>query len=259
MAATDLAGGSRFSGALPLPDLKGFRDKKAQGPRDPGTVVAVVAGRITGNNQLDESSLTVLNSADRTLEWEVPAGQWKLMVFWLEYTEQECSAQSFHPPAMVIDHMNQGAVQRYCEHLGGVIKKTVGEEFGRTVDSFFCDSFEFWPLSNALLWSTDTLEGFGKHTGCALPTNCCFSCSFATGDHPSRLQILLTSWDTWLTLIPGLIFSKRHLSFKTGIVSASSSKSCTSTRATSVTRSASATWPILTLRKHSLHLMKKTT
>jgi hypothetical protein len=165
MAGTDLAGGARFSGALPLPDLRGFRDKKAKGPRDPGTVVAVIAGRITGDNQLDESSLIVLKSSDRTLEWEVPAGQWKLMVFWLEYTEQECSAQSFHPPAMVIDHMNQGAVQRYCEHLGGVIKKTVGEEFGRTVDSFFCDSFEFWPLSNALLWSTDTLEGFGKHTG----------------------------------------------------------------------------------------------
>jgi hypothetical protein len=77
---------------------------------------------------------------------------------------------------------------------------------------------------------------FGKLTDCALPTNCCFSFSFATGDHPSRLQILLTSWDTWLTLTPGLIFSRRRLSFKTGIASASSSRYCTSTRATSATR-----------------------
>ncbi|MCX6874559.1 MAG: hypothetical protein NTW21_12250 [Verrucomicrobia bacterium] len=41
--ATDLTGGTRFSEALPSADLKGVRSETASGPREPGTVVAVVA------------------------------------------------------------------------------------------------------------------------------------------------------------------------------------------------------------------------
>jgi len=167
MASVDLTGSRRFIGALPMHDLKGVRGEKATGPREPGPVIAVVAGRLTGKDQLDADSLTVPSNASQptgnTLEWDVPSGQWRLMVFRLEFTEQQCSAQSFEPPPMVIDHLNGGAVRRYCEHLGGLIDQTVGQDFGTTVDSFFCDSFEFWPLSNALLWSNDTLAGFGKH------------------------------------------------------------------------------------------------
>jgi hypothetical protein len=65
----------------------------------------------------------------------------------------------------VIDHMDKAAVQRYCDYLGGVFHDTVGEEFGKTVDSFFCDSFEIHPLPNSLLWSTGTLAGFEEHAG----------------------------------------------------------------------------------------------
>ena len=169
MASVDLAGGSHFSGALPRHNLKGVRSEKASGSREPGKIVAVVAGRITGKDQLDADSLTVLSNIMKaeggSLEWDVPPGRWRLVVFRLEYTGQQCSAQSFEPPPMVIDHLNAGAVQRYCEHLGGLISKTVGSEFGSTVDSLFCDSFEFFPLSDALLWSDDTLAGFGKHAG----------------------------------------------------------------------------------------------
>ena len=82
------------------------------------------------------------------------------MAFWLAFTAQECSAQSFLPPPMVIDHLNRGAVERYCEHLGGALEKAVGAEFGQTVDSFFCDSFEIESLPNTLLWSSDTLAGY---------------------------------------------------------------------------------------------------
>ena len=169
LANKDVAGGSKWSGSLPKADAKGVRSAEAPQPRPPGTLVAVLAGRLTGKDQIDANSLVDLTSnvepAACTLEWEAPPGEWRLMVFWLEFTGQVCSAQSFEPPPMVIDHLNRGAVQRYCEHLGGVLEQTVGEEFGRTVDSFFCDSFEFWPLSNALLWSADTLAGFERHAG----------------------------------------------------------------------------------------------
>ncbi|MEI6606526.1 MAG: glycosyl hydrolase [Verrucomicrobiota bacterium] len=169
LASRDLADGTKLSGTLPRADPKGVRSAEAPQPSPPGTLVAVVAGRLTGKDQLDADSLIDLtkrvNLATTELEWEAPPGEWRLLVFWLEFTGQVCSAQSFEPPPMVIDHLNRAAVQRYCEHLGGVLEQTVGDEFGRNVDSFFCDSFEFWPLSNALLWSTDTLAGFERHAG----------------------------------------------------------------------------------------------
>ena len=164
-----LAGGSHFSG--PLPDASGGKRGKGRGELD--RLVAVVAGRIVGDNQLDSDSLTVLTAQVKgdptqktTLDWEVPAGgQWRLMAFRLKYTGQTCQAENFTPAPMVIDHLNKGAMQRYCDYLGGTYYKAFGSDFGTTVDSFFCDSFEIMPLPNSLLWSDDTLQGFQKHAG----------------------------------------------------------------------------------------------
>lgn len=173
MGSLDLPGGATFNGRLPEAQAKPARGKaKAAGPAtpaEPGTLVAVVAAKIGAPGQLDAGSLQVLTDRvgpDRgSIEWKVPPGQWRLMAFWLKFTGQECQAQSMHPPAMVIDHLNQGAVQRYCDHLGGALARAVGDEFGKTVDSFFCDSFEIHPLPGSLLWSTGTLAGFQKQAG----------------------------------------------------------------------------------------------
>jgi len=199
MGSTELNGGTHFDAALPLPECRIGKHPELKASDPPGKIVAVVAGRIVGKDQIDPDSLTVLTGRLKTtcgacvspacaagtaapqkhevhvgqvlkaatgvLAWDVPPGRWRLMAFWLEYTGQECSAQSFQPRPMIIDHLNPGAVQRYCEHLGGVLQKTVGDEFGSTVDSFFCDSFEVHPLIGSLIWSTDTLAGFKTSTG----------------------------------------------------------------------------------------------
>lgn len=205
MGSVEVQGGAAFSGALPSPGAqakaaqtqtgrpaaakagkkagqpKGARKaaKKKAAPAmaqaethpssDPGTLVAVVAARLTGEGQLDPASLTVLTDRVKPgtsqLAWDAPAGRWILMAFWLKYTGQECQAQNAIPPAMVIDHLSQGAMQRYCDYLGGALAKAVGGEFGKTIDSFFCDSFEIHPLPDSLLWSNDTLAGFEKFAG----------------------------------------------------------------------------------------------
>jgi len=205
MGAEDLAGATHFSGRLPEATGKvaarKSRSQEAQGAsNEPGRLVAVVAGRLTGTNRLDSDSLTVLTShlkthpstgnppafshgaallmmrttvrpssvkqnAMSTLEWDVPPGQWRLMAFWLKHTGQENQAQSFNPLPMVLDHLNKGAVQRYCDYLGGTYARAFRGEFGTTVDSFFCDSFEIKSLPNSLLWSDDTLAGFERHSG----------------------------------------------------------------------------------------------
>ncbi len=169
LGSRELSGGSRFDGGLPLPEFPGGPHAEARPPHPPGKLVAVVAGRIAGNGRLDADSLTVLTDrvppAAGGLAWVAPPGRWRLMAFWLEYTGQQSSAQSFQPPPMVIDHLNPAAVRRYCEHLGGALQKAVGDEFGSTVDSLFCDSFEIHTLPDSLLWSDDTLAGFKSSTG----------------------------------------------------------------------------------------------
>lgn len=161
-----LTNGSHFSGELPASEARPRR-KNLKG--DAGQLVGVVAAKITRQGQLDANSLTVLTEKIRpgteSLDWNVPPGQWRLMAFWLKRTGQENQAYSGPQPSMVIDHLNQGALQRYCDHLGGVFENTIGADFGSTVDSFFCDSFEVSSLPNGLLWSTDTLANFEKHTG----------------------------------------------------------------------------------------------
>jgi hypothetical protein len=164
MGSLDLEGGSTFQGELPQPKA-GKENEKVE----KGIIIAVVAARISGKDQLDANSLTVLttkiNPGATSLEWNVPSGKWRLMTFWLKRTGQENQAYSGPQPSMVIDHMSQDAMQRYCDYLGGVLNNALGTEFGRTIDSFFCDSFEIHPLPNSLLWSNDVLANFQKHSG----------------------------------------------------------------------------------------------
>ena len=61
------------------------------------------------------------------LRWDSPAGPLAADGFLAEaYTGQQCQAQNFVRRPMVIDHLNQGAVQRYCDHLGSALEQAVG-------------------------------------------------------------------------------------------------------------------------------------
>lgn len=167
----DVKGGTVYKGKIPHPGLKGARPAD-HAPEDPGRLEAVVAAKIVGEDQLDAVSLVVLTrNLDRqseNLTWEVPEGDWRLMSFWLTYTMQVCQAQNEDPPSMVIDHLDKGAVQRYTEYLGGKFFDAVGGDFGTTVDSLFCDSFEIHPLKDSLLWSWNTTKAFKDRMGYSL-------------------------------------------------------------------------------------------
>jgi hypothetical protein len=164
MGNLDLEGGTRFTGELPQP-----KPVKEMEKIESGLLIAVVAVQIAGTDQLDGNTLTVLSGkikpGSATLQWDVPAGKWRLMAFWLKRTGQENQAYSGPKPSMIIDHFSQKAMQNYCDYLGGILNQAIGKEFGRTVDSFFCDSFEIMSLPNSLLWSNDVLAGFEKEMG----------------------------------------------------------------------------------------------
>lgn len=164
MGNIDLEGESIFAGELPQ-----FKPVESMEKIEPGLLIAVVAAKVNEHNQLDGNTLTVLSGkvkpGSTTLEWNVPAGKWRLMAFWLKRTGQENQAYSGSKPSMVIDHFSQKAMQNYCDYLGGTLKKAFGKDFGGIFDSFFCDSFEIFSLPNSLLWSNELITRFKKEMG----------------------------------------------------------------------------------------------
>ncbi len=112
LGTLDLTGGAEFTGKLPQSGNrpvagkakgrgKAEREDHAAAAAEPASLVAVVAGRLGTNDQLEAGSLTVLTDlvkpGSATITWPVPAGQWRLMAFWLKFTGQECQAQSAKP------------------------------------------------------------------------------------------------------------------------------------------------------------------
>lgn len=153
-----LQGPGRFDGPLPIQvDAKseGFSATgKDIGPED--RLLAVVAGRLV-EGRLDPSSLVDLTAQTRghALAWDIPEGEWQLMAFWLKYTGD----------GNAIDHFSTGAMERHCEVVGGAYREALGADFGTTVESVFCDSFEVALLPGGIYWSGGLLDEFQAHHG----------------------------------------------------------------------------------------------
>ena len=154
----DLVGPQTFHGPLPDKLIKTQRSWEIYHPylSADDSLLTVVAGRVI-DNKITEQSLRILTTQvrDKWLEWQVPEGHWRLMAFWL--------AKNGHSNA--VDHFNKAAMKRYCNYLGGKFYSVVGAEFGKTMDSFFCDSFELPNLASGIYWSTGLLEEFQQYKG----------------------------------------------------------------------------------------------
>lgn len=133
---------------------------------DGSRLVAIVAGKLVGD-VLDESSLVDLTAKveGNQLQWQVPEGKWRIMAFWLKFTGQQNQAQNAKPEAWSVDHFKKEAVQRYCAYLGNKFEDAFGDEFGKTVDSLFCDSFEVMAFPDGIYWSTGLLDAFRRMQG----------------------------------------------------------------------------------------------
>ena len=157
-SSIDLDGGRTFAGELPTDAALNPRDVPRSRPRiePPDQLLSVVAGRLV-EGRLQRSSLVVLTSraAGRRLTWRVPPGRWRLMAFWLA----DCSAQP------VVDHLSKKAMEYYCDYLGGKYRTAVGDEFGKTIESMFMDSFEVPIFRNGIYWNAGLLAEFKQLKG----------------------------------------------------------------------------------------------
>jgi hypothetical protein len=153
----DVEGGSSFEGPLSEVATLNPRDKRSRPTINPDDrLVAVVAGKLHGD-RIEASSLTVLTGrvSDRTLRWEVPEGRWRIMAFWLTYVDD----------GTVVDHLSEGAMTRYFDHVGAVLESAVGDAFGTTIESMFSDSFEVPIHRNGLYWNQHLIAKFREYKG----------------------------------------------------------------------------------------------
>jgi len=155
----DLSGNQVFSGNLPDGLTKTKRSWECYTPKLDGTetLLAVIAGRIEPDGKINEKSLVNLSTkvTGNKITWKVPEGEWRLMSFWLKK----------NGISNAVDHFNKKAMQNYCDFLGNKFYTAFGDEFGKTVDSFFADSFELPNLASGINWSIGLLEEFKKEKG----------------------------------------------------------------------------------------------
>ncbi|MCK5367146.1 MAG: hypothetical protein KAQ62_01295, partial [Cyclobacteriaceae bacterium] len=154
----DVQGPQEIDSSLPDDLIKTNRSWEIYKPKLSGDekLLAVVAGKMNGY-KIVPGSLTVLNEnvTDNKIEWKVPDGKWRIMCFWL-------SIEKTHN---TVNHFDAEAVRRHCNYLGGKFKNAVGDEFGKTVESFFCDSFELPYQASGIKWSDGLLNKFKKQKG----------------------------------------------------------------------------------------------
>ena len=153
-----LHGPKLFDGKLPSKLMRTHRSWEVWSPELSGKekLLAVVAGKVEGNI-IDKKSLVVLTSKvkQKRIVWHVPKGEWRLMAFWLKKNSG----------GVAVDHFSVTAMQHYCDYFGGKLYRAFGQEFGKTVDSFFADSFELPDSPSGFYWSENLLEEFHRFKG----------------------------------------------------------------------------------------------
>ena len=134
---------------------------------DVDKLVSVIAAKVENNVLVRSSSIDLTATIkDNRLIWQVPDGNWRLMVFWLKPTGQitnyvkDTSVRHF-----CVDHFSKNAMQNYANFLGGKYFDLVGDEFGKTVEAVHCDSWELANLPRGIYWSDSLMIKFQKMKG----------------------------------------------------------------------------------------------
>ena len=204
-ASLDLQGPGAFDRELPsyvVPQHSQYlaRTFESDAP-DENQIVAVVAGRISGD-ELDADTLVDLTDQVKGnhLKWSIPAGNWRVMVFRLKYTgEQNATTENLPQRQWVVDHFSKPAMRQYCDYLGGIFYGAFGAEFGKTLDTLFCDSYEIMVLPNTIHWSNAALEQFRSYKGYDL-RRFLPAIWWNIGDLTPRIRYDVNDFLSWLAL-----------------------------------------------------------
>ena len=130
-----------------------IRDYKLNGQEK---LLAVTAAKLKGDTLIAGSVQVITDKyKNGRLNWDVPAGKWRVMAFWLKR----------NAPGNAVDHFSVKAMRHYCDYFGGKLYKAFGGEFGKTVESMFVDSFELPNSASGIYWSEGLFDAFKKYKG----------------------------------------------------------------------------------------------
>lgn len=165
----DLHGPTLFTGELPKYAKAADRrhELMIKNIPDVNKLVAIIATKVENNVLVRSTSLDLTaNVIDSCLTWQVPEGNWRLMVFWLKPTGQITNyVKNTSGRHFCVDHFSKKAMQNYCDFLGGKYFDTLGDEFGKTVEAVHSDSWELANLPRGIYWSDSLMIKFQKMKG----------------------------------------------------------------------------------------------
>jgi len=172
MAEFDLQGPSAFVGSLPPPPDQSYRSSvewvlDVLGPADPAVeLVAVLAARVgperDGVATLGDAREITENVQSGRLEWAVPPGEWRVLVFYTNSTEHFVMGGAFpgeETDARVVDHLSRSGADALLDGYGVPAVDSLPSDQVRGV---FVDSFE---LMGELPFTADFQSSFEHLAG----------------------------------------------------------------------------------------------
>ncbi|WP_077036189.1 glycosyl hydrolase, partial [Pelomonas sp. KK5] len=102
---------------------------------------------------------------DGSLQWDVPEGEWQLVVCRSFVSDQMILEGAGRGPQLVLDHLNRAAFDAHAARVGDAARPAWARHAGTTWRSVFVDSLE---IPADLPWTGDFLDEFGRRRGYAL-------------------------------------------------------------------------------------------
>ncbi|MCX6621803.1 MAG: glycosyl hydrolase, partial [Acidobacteria bacterium] len=116
-----------------------------------------VAVKLTAADQFDGESMTLVpgDPAAGSVTWSAPAGQWRLMAFYLEPSQGRDGG--------LVDLLSRDATRTWLEEVHEKYYKLGPEHFGTTIDSFYSD--HEGDYGRRIAWTPLFFETFQKMKG----------------------------------------------------------------------------------------------
>ena len=122
-----------------------------------GALMAVVA---MNTQSLERIDLTP-RAKDKTLTWNVPDGDWKVMVFNAQYWDKPSTKGVDYKAA--VDYLDPDAVTWFLDQVYEPHRKQVGEYFGNTINMSFFDDVGIFDVEST--WSYKFNDAFKQLLG----------------------------------------------------------------------------------------------
>jgi hypothetical protein len=171
LSQTTVEGPGRFSEPLPVPTFPEKAPKNESGLPVFNKTIAVLA--IPDNeNRLIENKDSILNltdqlASDEKLEWNAPAGTWRILRFVCACTGERLVLPSPKSNGLIIDHFNADATEFHFQYLIDKLQQKLGDLENSALKIMYLPSYEVtsYDQLTGLIWTPKLQGEFKKRRG----------------------------------------------------------------------------------------------